>query len=98
MMENGRELEFDVLGFKIKFKSDENDQVPASEIVNLVWSESDQIRSKYPGISIEKVAILASLQLATKNLTLEREYRDNINGLETTVSDALGLIDSITPR
>lgn len=93
--------EFDVLGYKVRFKADNPeanpDEISASDIVNIVEQEANKIREAAPGLDNGKVAILVALKMAKEKMILEKEYRTNIDNLQRTAMDALQFIEEVTP-
>ncbi len=87
-------LEFEILGCSVKFKSDTGasglpDGVEARAVVALVEDEIKALKSKAPDLDDGKVAILAALKIAADKLELELEYRDNIDRLQNSATKAL---------
>jgi cell division protein ZapA (FtsZ GTPase activity inhibitor) len=91
------QLEFDVLGFKVRFKpEDENSKVPPSKTVGLVRQEADSIRKKFPQLDSGQIATLAALKIAADYLNLSEEYRENVDKFHSTAKDALQVIEDIS--
>ena len=90
-------LEFDVLGFTVRFKPDSPDeQISPAEVVEYVHREASDIRNSNPNLDQGQLATLVALKLAADNMKINKEYRDNINQLQTKAQDALGLLDNIS--
>lgn len=97
-MNGNDDLEFNVLGFKVKFRPDGGgEEVSSSDIVDHVLRESDKIKVKYPNLDDGQVAVLLSLQLVKSLKTLEKEYLENITKFRSTADDALKLIEEVIP-
>ena len=100
-MENreNKDLEFDVLGFKIKFRPEEEEEsnIAVSDIISFVSQEAKNISEFHPTLSRGEVAILMALKMAKEKLSLEREYQENIDKLQTTAKDALQYIEEVSP-
>ena len=93
-----RELEFDVLGFKVRFRPEgDEDQFTAGDIINLVNTEAKRILDKNPKLTPSQAAILVALNLAKEKLNTDIEFRNNIDTLHSTASDALQFIEELTP-
>lgn len=91
-------LNFEVLGFRIKFKPDEGyDKESATKIVDEVLKASQKLKDKLPQLDQGQIAILTALQMASDRISLENEYRVNIDKLRSEASDALGFIEDISP-
>lgn len=89
--------EFEVLGFNVRFKSEgDNDPNGAKEIVEFVTQEAVKIRENYPNLDNGQVAVLLALKMASDNIKLNREYKDNISQLQKSALDALQTIEEIS--
>lgn len=94
---NSDVLEFEILGYRVKFKPDNIDSpVSPSEIVEYLQKEATEMRNRAKNISSGEVAVLLSLKLAEEKLSLEKEYKENITKLHHEVSDAKKVIDSLS--
>ena len=51
-----------------------------------------------PSLDKGKVAILVALQMAAQKLSLEEEYRDNVEQMQAFAKNALNLIEEVTPQ
>lgn len=90
--------EYEILGYKVKLqKGDENTQVTPEEIVELVRGEANKIMDKAPSLSSGQVATLVALKLAQENLTEAKKYQTEIEDLKGKASEALSLIEEVTP-
>ena len=100
-MENreNKDLEFDVLGFKIKFRPDEEEEsnIAVSDVISFVSQEARNMSELYPNLGRGEVAILMALKMAKDKLSLEKEYQENIDKLQTTAQDALQYIEEVSP-
>ena len=84
---------FDILGFKLRVRSDETEQqINAKDLVELVKKEASLLKEKSPNLLDGEAAILLALKYAKEKLVLENEYRTNIQELQTTARDALASI------
>ena len=84
-MTPSQEVEFSVLGCKVKFKPEQNDSHIAKAVIDLVLAEIQQ----RPQLRDTDVAVLVALKMATEKLQLEDEYKGNILKLEGTLEKAL---------
>ena len=92
------EKEFDVLGYKITFTPNEEEEgVSALETVEYVRVLAEQIRQKAPHLDNGQIATLTALQIANEKLSNERDFETNINKLHSTASDALQFIEEVSP-
>ena len=99
MNSNGIELDFDFLGYKIRFRpEDENSQLSAQQIVDYVRSEANQILDKSPSLDRAKLAVLLSLKLGEELLSLKQEFKESIENLQSSACSALQFIDDVTPK
>jgi cell division protein ZapA (FtsZ GTPase activity inhibitor) len=98
-MENNRnELEYDILGLKVKYRPQgEDDAVGPADVVERLMFEVSNIREKKPHLTQAEVATLLALKLQHEKMVLESEYRDNIEKLQLTATDALQYIDEVSP-
>lgn len=98
MTSSGKEVEFDVLGLRIKSGPEDHDgSVSIKEIVDHINSEAQKIRSNSPQLDNGKVAILLALEFAKTKLTLERELKGAVNSLYHETKSALELLEEINP-
>jgi len=88
-----KDLEFDVLGLKVKVRPEEDNGIPAEQPVDLVRSEAEIIAKRFPQLEMSKVAALVALKLATDYLQLQLEFRKNIESIETEAKEALSSIN-----
>ena len=98
-MKSGKNiLEFEVLGFKVKFKPEgTTNQFSASEVVECVNNEASSLKDNFPQLSQGELGALLALHFAKKNTALEKEYKNNIQQLNRTAHDALSLVETISP-
>ncbi|MBK24028.1 MAG: hypothetical protein CME70_08515 [Halobacteriovorax sp.] len=91
-------LDFDVLGFKVRFRPDQfaNAQI-AEDIVEYVRSEANKIKDRVPQLDQGQVAILTALQIASEKVSMEAECKDAIETLQLTAGDALKFIEEVSP-
>ena len=52
---------------------------------------------KQPQLERSHVAVLAALELAYENLSLKKEYRENVDELASQAQEALQMIEDISP-
>jgi cell division protein ZapA len=88
-MTPSQEVEFSVLGCKVKFKPEQNDSHIAKAVIDLVLAEIQQLKTTRPQLRDTDVAVLVALKIATEKLQLEDEYKGNILKLEGTLEKAL---------
>ncbi len=89
-----QEVEFNVLGCRVKVQPDQEDSHIARSVVDLVNSEVIKLKSARPTLKDTDVAILVALKIATENKHLELEYKKNILMLEESLQKALELIEA----
>ena len=98
MNDKGRESEFEVLGFRVKLGDDGGDSfVPAEKIIAYVQREGDKIRSKIPHLDQGQWAVLVALKLGQDLLSLDQDYRDNIERIQSSAIDAMRFIEEASP-
>ena len=86
-------LEFDVLGFKVKVRPDEDTEILPEHVVKLVQEEALSITKRFPQLEPGRVATLVALKLATDKLKLDKEFRQSVHEFERQAREALSLID-----
>jgi cell division protein ZapA (FtsZ GTPase activity inhibitor) len=94
MTQLDRENEFSILGCKVKVRPDTEDGALAASVVQLVNLEVNQLKSSRPTLKDTDVAILVALKMATEKLKLESEYKANVEKLESTLFDAIQLLEA----
>jgi|SRR5665647_23064 len=89
MTEKSQEVEFSVLGCKVKYRPEQNDNNIAKAVIDQVIAEVQQLKDSRPGLRDTDVAVLVALKLATEKRQLEDEYKSNIFKLEESLEAAL---------
>ncbi|HLW57337.1 MAG TPA: cell division protein ZapA, partial [Bacteriovoracaceae bacterium] len=62
-----QEVEFNVLGCRVKVRPDQEDSHIAKAVVDLVNSEIMELKSARPSLKDTDVAVLVALKMATEN-------------------------------
>ncbi|MCK5074073.1 MAG: cell division protein ZapA [Bacteriovoracaceae bacterium] len=94
---NNDVFEFEVLGFKVRFRPDDDDsQVEANEVVEYIRKEAKKLKITSHDLESGEAAILLALRVAHDKLVLENEYRESIAKLHTETTEAIKIIDNIT--
>lgn len=93
-MTQSQEIEFNVLGCKVKIKPEQNDGDIARAVIDRLMVEIQQLRVSRPGLRDTDVAVLVALKMATEKVQLEDEYKTNIFKLEESLETALLSIGS----
>ncbi len=88
-----QEVEFNVLGCKVKVRPEQSDGQSALVVVKLVNAEIQALKAARPGLRDTDVAVLVALKVATEKLQLEDEYRESLNKLEASLDRALQAIE-----
>lgn len=88
-MTQSQEVEFSVLGCKVKYRPEQNDSHIAKAVIDLVLAEIQQLKINRPQLRDTDVAVLVALKIATEKLQLEEEYKGNILKLEGTLEKAM---------
>lgn len=89
-----QEVEFNVLGCRVKVQPDQEDSHIARSVVEFVNAEVMQLRRARPSLKDTDVAVLVALKIATENKHLEEEYKNSILKLEQSLAKALELIEA----
>lgn len=88
-MTQSQEVEFSVLGCKVKYRPEQNDSHIAKAVIDLVHAEVQQLKLSRPQLRDTDVAVLVALKMATEKMQLEDEYKENIFKLEQSLESAL---------
>ena len=88
-MTQSQEVEFSVLGCKVKYRPEQNESHIAKAVIDLVLAEIQQLKISRPQLRDTDVAVLVALKIATEKLQLEDEYKGNILKLEGTLEKAM---------
>lgn len=97
MYNKGGEQEFEILGFRVRYKSDSSNQVSAGDVIESVLKEANSIKNRNINLDDKDVAILTALKIASDKLNIEKEYKRNVSDLQTKANYALNIIESISP-
>lgn len=89
-----QEVEFNVLGCRVKVRPDQEDSHIARSVVDFVNTEVMQLKEARPSLKDTDVAVLVALKIATENKHLEEEYKASISRLEESLARALSLIEA----
>ena len=84
-----QEIEYNVLGCKVRVRPDQNDSHNAKAVVDLINAEIQQLKISRPQLRDTDVAVLVALKIATEKMQLEDEYKQNIFKLEESLETAL---------
>lgn len=94
----GKDLEFDVLGYRVKLRPDaDGSNDSADKVVELVRKEALKIKESAPGLDKGQVAILVALKLASEKISLEEDFKENLEQLQLSARDALQYIEEVSP-
>ena len=88
-MTQSQEVEFSVLGCKVKYRPEQNDSHIAKAVIDLVLAEVQQLKTTRPQLKDTDVAVLVALKMATEKLQVEDEYKESILKLEGSLEKAL---------
>lgn len=89
MTKMSQDIEYNVLGCKVRVRPDQNDSNNAKAVMDLVNAEIEQLKSARPLLRDTDLAVLVALKMATEKMQLEDEYKNNINKLEGSLETAL---------
>jgi cell division protein ZapA (FtsZ GTPase activity inhibitor) len=89
MTQSSQEVEFNVLGCKVKYRPEQSDSHIALAVINLVNAEIQQLKTNRPMLRDTDVAVLVALKMAGEKMQLEEEYKYNITSLEKSLEEAL---------
>ena len=89
MTKLSQDIEYNVLGCKVRVRSDQNDNNNAKAVIDLVNAEILQLKTSRPQLRDTDLAVLVALKMATEKKQLEDEYKENIFKLESSLETAL---------
>ena len=89
MTKMSQDIEYNVLGCKVRVRPDQNDMNNAKAVIDLVNAEIQQLKSARPMLRDTDLAVLVALKMATEKMQLEDEYKENILKLEGSLETAL---------
>ncbi len=84
-----QDIEYNVLGCKVRLRPDQNDSHNAKAVIDLVNAEISALKINRPQLRDTDIAVLVALKMATEKLQLEDEYKQNIFKLEESLETAL---------
>ncbi len=88
-MTPSQEVEFSVLGCKVKYKPEQNDSHIAKAVIDHVLAEIQQLKISRPQLRDTDVAVLVALKMATEKMQIDEEYKGNVLKLESSLEKAL---------
>ena len=94
MVENSGEYE--LLGYRVKFKPKVSDTIDPSKAVSLVLDEVTKIKS-HSEVHTNEAILLAALKFASDRALLEEGMKKNMSQLHSSAVDALRLIENAIP-
>lgn len=98
MMSSSKEVEFDVLGLRVKSRPENEDGIiNTKDVVDFVSHEALKIRSAAPQLDNGKVAVLLALELAKQNLKMKSELKTTVNSIHERSQKAYNLLEEIIP-
>ena len=89
MTKMSQDIEYNVLGCKVRVRPDQNDSYSAKAVIDLVNAEIQQLKTARPLLRDTDLAVLVALKIATEKVQLEDEYKNNILKLEGSLETAL---------
>ena len=89
MTQKSQDIEFNVLGCKVRYNPEQDDGQVAKQVIDLVQTEIQALRTSRPGLKDTDVAVLVALKMATEKKQLEEEYKKNVFKLEESLETAL---------
>ena len=98
MKTNEGKIDFDVLGYTVTFRpSMDGSQIAPEQILDYVRKEANIIKRNSPNLDSGQVAVLLALKLAKENFDLKNDFKENIDKLQATASDALQYFEEVAP-
>lgn len=80
------ELEYNILGSKIKLKPDEADKDKALRAIELVNKEIETLKKQNPKLSEVDTAVLVALKIATSVTDINTEYRNTVSSFKSSIN------------
>lgn len=98
----GKELEYDVLGCRIKIRDEELEglgqkNILPSAVVEFVLNEIAQMKSQNAQLDEKQLAVLLALQFAKEKLILESSLDFERKEIYKSANAALRLIEEVCP-
>ncbi len=90
-------LEFNILGCNVRLKSDEENNNKAIKAVDLLNDEITNLKKGNPSLKDTDVAVLSALNIASKFLDKDEEYKENVFALKAGIEDALNFVEEVSP-
>jgi cell division protein ZapA (FtsZ GTPase activity inhibitor) len=89
MTQMSQDIEYNVLGCKVRVRPDQNDSNNAKAVVDLINAEVQLLKTSRPQLRDTDVAVLVALKIATEKMQLGDEYKQNIFKLEESLETVL---------
>jgi hypothetical protein len=87
--------EFNLMGHKILFRSDDQDYNLAEEVIKNIEDEFDTLNLNSQQDSKEKMLLLL-LKVTLDKIKIEKKYQATLDQLESKVLDTIGFLDKFT--
>lgn len=94
MTEMSQEVEFNVLGCKVKYRPEQNDDHIALAVLEMVNEEVKLLKEKRPSLRDTDIAVLVALKIATDKMRIEDEYKNTVLKLEESLEQALQSVEA----
>ena len=94
---SNNQTEFNILGCIIRIKSDENNDTKAMQAVQILTDEIEVVKKQNPTLKLTDLAVLSALNIASKYLDNEAEFKENIFTLKSGVEGALKYVEEVSP-
>ena len=98
METNHEDLNFEVLGHKVRFRPGDPQAEFAARAVQRVNQEVKNLINASPQMGQQQVILLTALKLALESVGLEKEYQESLSKFQTTAEDCLRLVEEISPK
>jgi len=94
MTKLSQDIEYNVLGCKVRLRSDQTDNRHAKTVIDLVNSEILELKKSRPMLRDTDLAVLVALKFATEKLEIEDDFKESILKLEGSLETALQALNS----
>ena len=86
--------EIDILGCRVKTRSEDSDKDIAESVIRLVQKEVTELQKARPQLKPADVAVLVALKIATEKVKMEQDFKSVILKIESSVESALSPMQS----
>ena len=90
MTEMGQKFEIDILGCRIKYQANQDeDKSIAQSVADLVLSEIETLRMNRPSLKNTDLAVLTALKFASEKMQMEQDFKELVFEVEDSLNKVL---------